>query len=170
QERREGDDPVELGVVPPGPPAAVIAILLATSSVPTGCLEVAVGIDGDPDIRPGRGDGQGADPGQRGPIADDPAAGVAIRKAATRAPPGDPRMVVRRVAQAGPACRDVGIGAGDPPACVRRAQVVAPGHMAKPTDQVTQRASTCPAGPLSATCRGPGPREASPVEGDLQRE
>ena len=75
QDAGEVDEALELRVVAAGPPALVVAILLATLGVAPGRLEVAGRVRADPDVRPGGRDSQRADPGQDRRIADQ----VAVR-------------------------------------------------------------------------------------------
>src|SRR2546421_4264895 len=80
----EGEHPVVLDRIPHLAPATVVAILLAAARVTTGRLEMAAGVGADPDVRPGRGDGEALDPASRFPIAD----GAAISRHVGEGPSG----------------------------------------------------------------------------------
>ena len=57
----EGDHAAELGLVADLPPVGVVAVLLAPPGVAAGRLQMAVRAGADPDVGPGRRDGQLAD-------------------------------------------------------------------------------------------------------------
>jgi hypothetical protein len=74
---REGNDVLVFRAFPQLAEAGVIAVLLGTLRVPPCGLEVAVGKRTNPDVRPGRRDGQGCYPSQHvtirelGPVGQD---------------------------------------------------------------------------------------------------
>ena len=112
QDPGEVDEALELGVVAPGPPAVVVAVLLAALGVAAGGLEVAGGIRADPDVGPGRRDRQRPDPSQDRAVADQLAIGPAIAEPAAAPLPGDARARVGRVAETGGARGRASIGLG----------------------------------------------------------
>ena len=112
QDPSEVDEALELGVVAPGPPEVVVAVLLATLGITAGRLEVAGGIRADPDVGPGRRDRQRPEPGEDRPVADQLAIGAAIAEPAAAPLPGDARPSVGRVAESGGARGGASIGLG----------------------------------------------------------
>src|SRR5690606_25178060 len=62
-------------------PGRVVAILLAPARVAPGGLEVAVPAAADPDVAPGRRDGQRVDAPAGGGVADGPAIGIEVTEA-----------------------------------------------------------------------------------------
>src|SRR5437762_3331985 len=87
----EGEHVVELLLVPPLPPACVVTVLLPPRRVGPDRLEVPVGIEADPDVRPGRGDCEGSDALDRLGIVDPLAVRIHVLEAAPAATPRDPR-------------------------------------------------------------------------------
>ena len=63
-------------------PCRMVAVLLAPAVVQSGRLQVALRIETDPDVAPGRGDRQTGDAFQRFPVLDRRAVGEAIGEAA----------------------------------------------------------------------------------------
>jgi hypothetical protein len=78
----------------------MVAVLLAAAGVPAGRLEVAVGLGADPDVGPGRRDGELPDPFQDLGLADGLAVGIGVGEAFPLGPPPDARRVIGDVAQA----------------------------------------------------------------------
>ena len=83
----------------PAPPPGVVAVLLPSARITPRGLEMARRIRADPHIGPGRRDGQRADPGEDGRLADRRAVGGSVGEAAAGAPPRDPRPRVAGIAQ-----------------------------------------------------------------------
>src|SRR5205807_9351804 len=71
-------------------PAIMVPVLLATTGVAAGRLKVPVRKRTDPDVAPGRRDGQPADPPQGVAITDPVPRGVLVRKGFAPAQPADP--------------------------------------------------------------------------------
>jgi hypothetical protein len=82
-------------------PFGVVAVLLAPARVAPGGLQVAVGLRADPDLGPGRRDGQRLDAFQGGFVVDRLAARVEVAKAVALRLAADAGPVVEDVAQAG---------------------------------------------------------------------
>ena len=89
---------VELGGVAERAPVGVVAILLAALRIAPGRLQVALAVGADPDVGPGRRDGQPLEAGDLPAVLDRAALGVAIAEGAARAPTPDARHVVGDVA------------------------------------------------------------------------
>src|SRR5690606_34254107 len=81
-------------------PAFVVDVLLPAAVVPPGGLNVAGGVWADPDIGPGRRDGQLLDPRAHLAVADRLAVRVAVAEATPSSPASDARALVGDVAQA----------------------------------------------------------------------
>src|SRR3954453_5855086 len=96
----EGDHAAELGLVAPLPPFGVVAVLLAPAGVAPGRLQVAVRAGADPDVRPGRRDGQLADALQGLLVPDRAPLGVDVGEALAALLAADAGLVVRDIAQA----------------------------------------------------------------------
>src|SRR4029450_12423383 len=82
----EGDHAIELRAVADLAPARVVAILLAPAGIAADGLDVAPGIGADPDVGPGRRDGQRPDAFQGGRIAHRASGGATVTE---RSPGGD---------------------------------------------------------------------------------
>src|SRR3954454_1544830 len=96
----EGDHAPELGLVAHLPPFGVVAVLLAPAGVAPGRLQVAVRAGADPDVRPGRRDGQLAG-GLQGLLVPARAAlRVDVGEALAALLAADAGLVVRDIAQA----------------------------------------------------------------------
>src|SRR5437763_6712051 len=65
----------EFGFVAYLAPSRMVAVLLPAASVPSGRLDMAVGVLGDPDIGVGRRHRERADPGERRAVGDAPPIG-----------------------------------------------------------------------------------------------
>src|SRR3954471_17995258 len=96
----EGDHAAELGLVAHLPPFGVVAVLLAPAGVAPGRLQVAVRAGADPDVRPGRRDGQLADALQGLLVPDRAPLGVDVGEALAALLAADAGLVVRDIAQA----------------------------------------------------------------------
>src|SRR5690606_4149398 len=81
-------------------PALVVDVLLPAAVVPPGGLNVAGGVWADPDISPGRRNGQLLDPRAHLAVADRLAVRVAVAEATPSSPASDARALVGDVAQA----------------------------------------------------------------------
>ena len=101
QGRSKGQHPVVLDGIANLAPARVISVLLAPPGVAPGRLQMAARVGADPDVRPGRRDGQALDPPDRVRVTDAAALAVAVREALPGALPTDPRAQIRDIAQAG---------------------------------------------------------------------
>src|SRR5690606_15876806 len=99
QRPTELDHPVVLVRVAHLAPTSVIAILLATTRVTTGGLQVTIGSGADPDILPGRWDRQLANPLQRFRVVHPAAIGAVIAETSAGTAPGQSGAVVIDVAQ-----------------------------------------------------------------------
>src|SRR5262249_49032473 len=128
--------PAVLGLVADGPPAGVVAVLLAALRVAPGGLDVAVGSGRDPDVGPGRRDRQGGDPAGRLPGAHPTAGRGSVREPPPRAPPAGGPLRVAHVPEPRLPRRDERVGlarvgaAGVAPA---ESPAPAPGLAAAPT-------------------------------------
>src|SRR5262249_38995362 len=147
------------GLVPDLLPALVVAVLLAPAGVAAGRLDVPIGARPDPDLAPGRGDGEGADTRQRLGFSDRAPAAVhgaeALACSATaNADPLVPHVAEPRQAGGGLGVRAVTIavafrrhaarianrmpaitfahGVTDDPAALRRRRAAAPGRPGGP--------------------------------------
>ena len=87
----EGDHPREVVGAAVGPPARVVAVLLAPACVATGRLQVPVRPRADPDVRPRGRDDDRADPLEDVRVADGCAVRVAVREATPGAMAGEAR-------------------------------------------------------------------------------
>ena len=92
---------LELGLVAPRSPARVVAVLLASAGVAAGGLEVARRVRADPDVGPGRRDGQRADPREDRLSRIGSPSGGSVAEAAPGATPVDARARVGGIAQPG---------------------------------------------------------------------
>src|SRR5690606_5307643 len=81
----EGGQALELVLCGMGRPVGMIAVLLAPARIAPRRLNMAGGARTDPDIGPGRRDGQAADAVQRGGVPDQVAVRIPIAEAATGA-------------------------------------------------------------------------------------
>ena len=97
----EVDHPAVLRLVPNLAPARVVAVLLAAPRVAAGGLDVAARARADPDVGPGRRDGERADPVQALLLADGLAFGRVIGEALPGSLAADPGRGVADVAKAG---------------------------------------------------------------------
>src|SRR3989442_9449686 len=100
QRRSKGQHPVVLDGIANLAPARVISVLLASPRVTPGRLQMAARVGADPDVRPGRRDGQALDPPDRVRVTDAAALTVAVREALPVALPADPRTQIRDITQA----------------------------------------------------------------------
>src|SRR6185436_20353222 len=91
----------ELRVVARVAVGRVVAVLLAPARVARGGLDVAVGIEADPDLGPGRRDRQRIDPSSLAPVRDACAAGQVIGPARADALARDAARAVGDIAQPG---------------------------------------------------------------------
>ena len=97
----EGQDSFVLGVVPDLAPARMVAVLLASSLVSPGCLDVAVRHGADPDVRPGGRDDERPDPGEHVGITDGLALAVQVAERLAPGLAGQARLMVADVAEPG---------------------------------------------------------------------
>src|SRR4029453_18693087 len=82
---------VELGLVTPGPPGLVVEVLAAAGGVGPDRLEVPGGDGADPDVLPGRRDGEGPDPGQDLGVGDRLPGRLLVAEGPPPPPPPDAR-------------------------------------------------------------------------------
>ena len=90
QGRPELPDPVVLVLVPLLTPQVVVPVLAPAGRVGADGLDMALGIDADPYVLPGRRDYEGLDPGERSRILDQSRVRTQIAEAAAAPPTADP--------------------------------------------------------------------------------
>jgi hypothetical protein len=115
----KGNHPIVLGGIAHGAPAWMIPVLLPSSSIASGGLQVPVWAWTDPDVRPCRRDGKGLKTAQHCRVSYELPVKATVTKAAASAWAPDARLSIRHVAQPGRLRRFLG-GNGQPRSLMRR--------------------------------------------------
>src|SRR5690606_38948125 len=101
QDLAECDHAFVLRLIAHGAPVGMVTILFAVSGIAAGGLDVAVVVGADPNVGPGRRNGEAADAAERALVPDYPAVGSAVAETVLHRFASNAGPVVAHVAQSG---------------------------------------------------------------------